>query len=175
MGHERARRKRTPSVLELESREVLSGGIAASAAAEIRALASFVPLIKGTINGTVTSVTRVSATTDVVTYTAHGKANIIGDGNGSGQHTIMRKPVKGHPTSDTWSNGNASVTGTTDTVAFNYSGTGHTNANGSFTASLHGRATSVAGLHTGLSGSFTAQIAGNVNSNTFTITFSVKV
>lgn len=176
MDHKRKSRSRAPIFHELESRALMSAGLTSStAAAEIRALASFIPLIKGTITGTVTNITHVSPTTDVISYTAHGKANIIGDGNGSGHHTITRKPVKGRPTNDTWSNGQATVTGTTDTVAFNYSGTGHTNANGSFSATLHGRATSIAGLNRGLSGSFNAQVSGNVQSNTFTITFTVKV
>jgi hypothetical protein len=110
-----------------------------------------------------------------VAYTAQGKANIIGDGRGSGQHTITSKAVKHHPTNDTYSNGTATVTGTTDTVAIRYTGTGHTNANGSFTATLHGTARSVAGLHSGLSGSFTAQLSGNSRTGAFAISFTIKV
>ena len=125
--------------------------------------------------GTVTSITPTSATTEVVDYRPTGKANIIGDGSGPGHHTITSKVVKKHPSNDTYSKGLATITGTTDTVAFSYTGTGHTNANGSFTATLHGKATSVAGEHAGLSGSITAQLSGNNRTGSFTISFSVKL
>jgi hypothetical protein len=169
------RRNLAPSVEGMESRNLLSAGAASLAASEVRELEFHIPVIKGTITGTVTSITPVSGTTEVVAYSAHGKANIIGDGGGTGQHTIMSKVVKKHPTNDTYSNGSATVTGTTDTVAIRYTGTGHTNANGSFTATLHGTATSVAGEHAGLSGSFTAQLSGNSRTGSFRITFSIKV
>jgi hypothetical protein len=175
MRHDRQRRSRTPNVEGLESRNLLSAGIASPTSAEIHGLKFVIPPIKGTIHGTITSITPISATSEVVDYLAQGKANIIGDGRGSGEHTITSKVVKKHPTNDTYSNGLATVTGTTDTVNFNYSGTGHTNANGSFTATLHGRATSVAGLHAGLSGSITAQISGNNRTGSFTISFSIKL
>ena len=171
--HDRQRRSRTPNVEGLESRNLLSAGVASTIVAEIHELKISIPPIKGTIHGTITSITHTSATTEVVDYTAAGKANIIGDGHGSGQHTITSKVVKKHPTNDTYSKGTATITGTTDTVNFSYTGTGHTNANGSFTATLHGKATSVAGEHAGLSGSITAQISGNNRTGSFTISFSV--
>ena len=179
MRHDRRRRSRTPNVEGLESRNLLSAGVS-PAGAEIHALKFVIPPIKippinGTIHGTITSITPISATTSVVDYTAAGKANIIGDGHGSGQHTITSKVVKKHPTNDTYSKGTATIIGTTDTVKFSYTGTGHTNANGSFTATLHGTATSIAGEHAGLSGSITAQISGNNRTGSFTISFSVKL
>ena len=167
MHHDRQRRSRSPIVEGLESRNLLSAGV--------HELKFAIPAIKGTIHGTVTSITPTSATAEIVEYTAIGKANIIGDGRGSGQHTITSKVVKKHPTNDTYSNGRATVAGTTDMVDFSYSGTGHTNPNGSFTATLHGRATSVAGLDAGLSGSFTAQLSGNNRTSSFTISFSIKL
>jgi hypothetical protein len=178
--HNRERRGRTPNVDGLETRNLLSAGVAAPSVAEIHAL-NFVippikiPPIKGTIHGMVTSLTPISATSEIVDYTAQGKANIIGDGRGSGQHTITSKVVKKHPTNDTYTKGLATLTGTTDTVQFSYTGTGHTNANGSFTATLHGKATSIAGEHQGLSGSITAQISGNNRTSLFTISFSIKL
>src|SRR4051794_1210792 len=150
MRNDRQRRGRSPIVEGLESRNLLSAGVAAHPGAEVHELKVAIPAIRGTIHGTVTNVTRISSTTEVVDYTAQGKANIIGDGSGTGEHTITSKVVKKHPTNDTYRNGSATLTGTTDTVAITYTGTGHTNANGSFTATLRGRATSVAGLHTGL-------------------------
>lgn len=175
MRHDRQRRGRSPIVEGLEPRNLLSAGIAAHPSAEIHELKFVIPTIKGSIHGTVTSITPISSTSEIVDYTAIGKANIIGDGRGAGEHTITSKVVKKHPTNDTYTNGRASVTGTTDTVNFTYSGTGHTNANGSFTATLHGRATSVAGEHVGLSGSFTASLSGNNRTGSFTISFSVKL
>ncbi len=180
MRHDRRRRSRTPNVEGLESRNLLSAGVASTIGAEIHELGFTIPPIKippinGTIHGTVTSITPISATSEIVAYTAIGKANIIGDGSGYGEHTITSKVVKKHPTNDTYSKGQATVTGTTDTVNFTYTGTGHTNANGSFTATLHGKATSVAGLHAGLSGSFTASIGGNNRTGSFTISFSIKL
>jgi hypothetical protein len=180
MRHDRQRRSRAPKVEGLESRNLLSAGVASPGGAEIHELKFVIPPIKippihGTIHGTITNITQSSSTTEVVSYTAQGKANIIGDGHGSGQHTITSKVVKKHPTNDTYSNGLAMITGTTDTVNFSYTGTGHTNANGSFTATLHGKATSVAGLHAGLSGPITAQISGNNRTGSFTISFSVKL
>ena len=154
---------------------MLSVAVASHPAPEVHALKFAIPPIKGTIQGTVTGIDRTSATTEVVHYTAAGKANIIGDGQGAGQHTLTSKAVKKHPTNDTYSNGLATITGTTGKVDFNYSGTGHTNANGSFTATLHGRATSVAGLHAGLGGPITAQVSGNNRTGSFTISFSVKL
>jgi hypothetical protein len=174
MRTDRQRRGRSPIVEGLESRNLLSAGVAAHSGAEVHGLKVAIPAIKGTIHGTVTSVTPISSTTAIVAYTAQGKANIIGDGIGSGEHTITSKVVKKHPTNDTYRNGSATITGTTDTVAITYTGTGHTSANGRFTANLHGRATSIAGLHAGLGGSFTAQLSGNTRSGSFTITFTVK-
>jgi hypothetical protein len=180
MRHDRQRRSRTPKVEGLESRNLLSAGFTSHGVAEIHGIKFTIPPIKippisGTIHGTVTNIAQTSSTTEVVNYTALGKANIIGDGHGSGQHTITSKVVKKHPTNDTYSNGLATITGTTDTVKFSYTGTGHTNANGSFTATLHGKATSIAGLDAGLSGSITAQISGNNRTGSFTISFSVKL
>jgi hypothetical protein len=177
---DRERRSRTPNVEGLEPRNLLSAGVASAIGAEIHELKFVPPPIKippinGTIHGTITSITPISATTSVVDYTAAGKANIIGDGHGSGQHTITSKVIKKHPTNDTYTKGLATITGTTDTVTFRYTGTGHTDANGSFTATLHGNATSIAGEHAGLSGSITAQISGNNRTGSFTISFSVKL
>jgi hypothetical protein len=180
MRHDRERRSRTPNIEGLESRNLLSAGVASTIGAEIHELKFVIPPIKippinGTIHGTVTSITPITATSEVVDYTAAGKANIIGDGHGSGHQTITSKVVKNHPTNDTYTNGLATITGTTDTVKFSYTGTGHTNPNGSFTATLHGTATSIAGEHAGLSGSITAQISGNNRTGSFTISFSVKL
>jgi len=171
---------RTPNVEGLESRNLLSATAASPLSAEVHALKFTLPPIKippinGTIRGTITSITPTSKTTEVVTYTAIGKANIIGDGRGGGQHTLTSKPVKNHPSNDTYANGQATVTGTTDTVAITYSGTGHTNANGGFTANLKGKATSIAGLDVGLSGPFSATLSGNNRTGSFTISFSVKL
>jgi hypothetical protein len=174
MRHDRQRRSRSPIVEGLEPRNLLSAGVAPHSG-EVHELRISIPAIKGTIHGTITSITPISSTSEVVDYTAQGKANIIGDGRGFGQHTITSKAVKKHPSNDTYSKGQATIVGTTDTVNFSYSGTGHTNANGSFTATLHGRATSVAGEHAGLSGSITAQISGNNRTGSFTISFSVKL
>jgi hypothetical protein len=179
-SQDRQRRSRTPKVEGLESRNLLSAGIASHGGAEIHELKFTIPPIKippinGTIHGTVTSIAPISATTEVVNYTAIGKANIIGDAHGSGQHTITSKVVKKHPTNDTYTKGLTTFTGTTDTVQFHYTGTGHTNANGSFTATLHGTATSVAGEHVGLSGPITATLSGNNRTGSFTISFSVKL
>lgn len=177
MRQDRQRRSRSlsPNVEGMESRNLLNAGIASDLGAIVRDLKISIPAIKGTIHGTITSITPISSTTEIVDYTAAGKANIIGDGSGFGQHTITSKVVKKHPTNDTYSHGQATVTGTTDTVNFSYTGTGHTNANGSFTATLHGKATSVAGEHAGLSGSFTAQISGNNRTGSFTISFNLKL
>jgi hypothetical protein len=175
MRTDRQRRSRSPIVEGLESRNLLNAGVLAHPGAEVHELKVAIPAIKGTIHGTVTSITPISSTTSVVDYSAQGKANIIGDGRGTGEHTITSKVVKKHPTNDTYRNGSATITGTTDTVAITYTGTGHTNANGRFTATLHGRATSIAGLHQGLGGSFTAQISGNNRTGSFTITFAVKL
>jgi hypothetical protein len=175
MHTDRQRRGRSPILEGMESRNLLSGGLASQLAAEVHVLRLKIPPIQGTIRGTVAGITPISASTEVVTFSAQGKANIIGDGRGSGQFTIASKAVKHHPTNDTYSNGSATVTGTTDTVAIRYTGTGHTNANGSFTATLHGTAKSVAGQHSGLSGSFTAQLSGNSRTGPFAISFTIKV
>jgi hypothetical protein len=175
MAHDRQRRSRTPIVEGLESRNLLSAGVAGDPAAEVHQLGFTIPAIKGTIQGTVTSIVPISTKSEIVEYIAEGKANIIGDGRGFGSHTITSKIVKKHPTNDTYTNGTATVTGTTDMVAIHYTGTGHTNANGSFTATLRGRATSVAGMDQGLSGSFTAQLSGNSRTGSFTISFSIKL
>jgi hypothetical protein len=141
----------------------------------IHELSFKIPPIKGTITGTVTSITPLSAHSEVVNYTAKGKANIIGDGRGSGEHTITSKILKNHTSNDTYSKGSATLQGTTDLVSLQYTGTGHTNANGSFTATLHGTARSIGGLHEGLSGSFTAQLSGTNRTGPFTISFSIKL
>lgn len=177
---DRQRPRRTPNVEGLESRNLLSAGIAPSNLAEVHALKTGtppikIPLIKGTLHGMVTSVTPTSSTSEVVTYTVVGKANIIGDGHGNGQHTITSKLVKRHSTNDTYAHGQAKLIGTTDTVAITYSGSGHTNANGSFTATLKGKATSVAGLHAGRSGPFNASLSGNNSSSSFTVSFTIKL
>jgi hypothetical protein len=170
------RQSRHPVVEGLESRNLLSAGGSSAFAAEVRSLAgSFILSISGTIQGTVTSITRVSATTEVVTYTAHGKANIIGDGSGSGRHTITSQLLKNKSTQDTYTNGSATVQGTTDRVAIHYAGTGQTKPNGSFTATLKGTAASIAGEHAGLSGSFVAQLSGSSRTGPFTISFTIYV
>ena len=133
------------------------------------------PLIKGTIQGTVTGITPLSASSDVVAYVARGKANIIGDGKGFGQHTIQSKVLRDHSSSDTYSNGTGTIVGTTDTVAIRYKGTGHTNPDGTWTARWTGTARSVAGLHAGLSGSFSARASGNYRTGTFTIAITIQV
>ena len=172
---DRQRRGRTPMVERMESRLVPSTGAGLNPTALIHELKLNIPPIHGAIQGTVTNIAPISATTEVVTFSAQGKANIIGDGRGSGQFTIASKAVKHHPTNDTYTNGSATVTGTTDTVAIHFTGTGHTNANGTFTATLHGTARSVAGQHAGLSGSFTAQLNGNSRTGPFAISFTIKV
>ena len=172
---DRQRRRRTPIVEGMETRNLLSSGGRLDLSAVVHELKLKIPAIQGTIHGTVSNITPISATTEVVTFSAQGKANIIGDGRGHGQYTIASKPVKHHPTNDTYTNGTATVTGTTDTVALRYTGTGHTNANGTFTATLHGTAKSVAGQHAGLSGSFTAQLGGNSRTGPFVISFTIKV
>jgi hypothetical protein len=170
------RLSRTPVVDGLESRGLLSGGAASVAVASFHGIpTTFLPAIKGTIHGVVTGIAPISATSEVVTYTARGKANIIGDGKGFGQHTIKSKALKNHTTSDTYSNGSATVIGTTDTVAIRYTGAGHTNTNGSWTATWKGTARSVAGQHSGLSGSFSAQLSGDSRSGEFTINLTIKV
>ncbi len=172
----RRRPSRHPVVEGFESRNLLSAGVSSAFVAEIRSLAgSLIPAINGTIQGTVTSITRISATTEVVTYSARGKANIIGDGGGSGQHTITSKLLKNKFTQDTYTNGSATVQGTTDRVAIHYAGTGQTSPNGSFTATLKGTAASIAGEHAGLSGSFVAQLSGNSRTGPFTISFTIRV
>ena len=119
----------------LESRAVCNGSWASSVAAEISALKLNLGIaIQGTIHGTVTSITPLSSTSELVTYTAQGKANIIGDGRGGGHHVITSKAVKNRPTNDTYSQGFLTVTGTTDEVDMTYTGSGHTQSNGSFTA-----------------------------------------
>ena len=170
---DRSRFRRVPNLDGLELRRLLS--TIARPSAEVHALRISLPTIHGTIQGTVTSITPINGSTEVVTYTAQGKANIIGDGRGSGQHTLTSKVVKKHPTNDTYTNGLATLSGTTDMVQYHYTGTGHTKADGSFTATLHGRATSVGGLHSGLSGNITAQLSGNNRTGVFTITFSIKL
>ena len=171
----RQRRRRAPIVEGMESRNLLSAGARIDLSAVVHELRLSIPAIHGTIRGTVTNIAPISASTEVVTFSAQGKANIIGDGRGTGQYTITSKAVKHHPTNDTYTNGSATVTGTTDTVALRYTGTGHTNANGTFTATLHGTARSVAGQHAGLSGSFTAQLSGNSRTGPFVISFTIKV
>jgi hypothetical protein len=177
MSHnDRLRRSHIPLVDGLETRGLLSAGGTSVLLAEIHGIPAFLaPTIRGTIDGTVTNITPISSTSELVSYRAQGKANIIGDGKGFGQHVITSKVLKNHSTNDTYKNGSATVKGTTDTVAIRYSGTGHTNANGSWTATWKGTARSVAGEHAGLSGSFTAQLSGNSRSGTFTINLTIKV
>jgi hypothetical protein len=172
----RKRRNRQPVVEGFESRDLLSAGLSSAVVAEFRTLgASMIPAISGTIQGTVTRITPISASSEVVTYSAQGKANIIGDGRGTGQHTITSTHLKNGGTSDIYRNGLATVKGTTDLVAIHYAGTGQTRPNGSFTATLQGTAVSVAGQHAGLGGSFVALLSGNSRTGPFTITFTIHV
>jgi hypothetical protein len=175
MRRDRQSRSWKPAVEGVESRNLMSVGIHSIPSAMIHDLKFNIPAINGTIVGTVTSITPISARSQVVDYIAKGKANIIGDGRGSGEHTITSKVLKNHSTNDTYSNGSATLQGTTDLVSIHYTGTGHTNANGSFAATLHGTARSIAGQHAGLGGSFTAQLSGNNRTGSFTISFSIKV
>ncbi len=154
----------------LEKREVLSAGL--------RVPAFKINLgvtIQGTIHGSVTEITPISPTAQLVNYTGIGKANIIGDGHGSGHHVITSHAAGKKPTNDTYSQGQLSLAGTTDQVQVTYTGTGHTKADGSFTATLKGTAQSVAGQHAGLSGGFTATLSGNNRTGTFTVTFKIKL
>lgn len=170
------RRAWIPTVEGMESRAVLSTMTPSLSAAMVRELkASLIPAIKGTIQGTVTSITPISATSQIVTYDGKGKANIIGDGRGTGQHTITSRPLRNGGSTDTYRNGSLTVKGTTDLVSVHYTGTGRTNKNGSFTATLRGTAQSVAGANAGLSGSFTAQLSGNSRTGTFMINFTARV
>ena len=171
----RLRRSYLPSVDGLETRGLLSAGGAIVSAAIRGIPAGLIPPIRGTITGTVTNMTQLSPTSEMVSYTARGKANIIGDGKGSGQHVITSKALKNGTSRDTYKNGSATVKGTTDTVAIRYKGTGHTNADGSFTATWKGTARSVAGTNAGLSGSFAAKISGSSRTGSFTITFSISL
>lgn len=170
----RTRPRYTPTVEVAEARALLS--LAVPAPAAVRALEfSFVPAIHGTIYGTVTSVTPVSPTSEIVSYSGHGKANIIGDGSGTGQQTITSQHLRNGSTRDIYRNGSTMIQGTTDLVSVHYTGAGRTNPNGSFMATLHGTARSVAGLDAGLSGSFVAQISGNSRTGPFTIRFTIRV
>jgi hypothetical protein len=171
----RRRRSCQPTIEGMEIRNLLSTGIQAIWPSLIRDLNIKVPPINGTITGTVTSITPVSSHSETVIYSAQGKANVIGDGHGSGDHTITSKVHKDHSSNDTYSNGSAILQGTTDLVSLTYTGTGHTAANGSFTATLHGTAQSIAGEHAGLSGSFTATLSGNNRTGSFTISFKIKI
>lgn len=171
----RRRRSCQPIVEGMETRNLLSAGIQSISPSLVHDLNIKIPAIHGTITGTVTSITPVSSHSEVVSYTAKGKANIIGDGHGSGEHTIASKVLKNHTSNDTYSHGSAILQGTTDLVSLQYTGTGHTAANGSFTATLHGSARSIAGEHAGLNGSFTAQLSGNNRTGSFTISFNIKI
>src|SRR4051794_4912426 len=117
---DRQRRRRAPVVEGMETRNLLSAGAGLNLSAVAHELRLHIPAIHGTIHGTVTNIAPISATTEVVTFSAQGKANVIGDGRGTGQYTITSKPVKHHPTNDTYTNGSATVTGTTDTVAIRF-------------------------------------------------------
>lgn len=169
------RRKRIPLVEGLESRGLLSSGVPTVSHAAIETIASLIPAITGTIHGTITQITPLSANSQEVFYTARGKANIIGDGKGSGHHVIVSKPLKNGGSKDIYKNGLATIAGTTDTVAIHYTGQGHTNANGSFTANWKGTARSVAGSHAGIGGSFSARISGPSRTGDFMIKITIKV
>jgi hypothetical protein len=172
----RKRRSHSPRVEGLESRGLLTAGVASVSASSFHGIPAFlIPAIKGTIQGDVTGVTPISASSEIVTYTARGEANIIGDGKGFGEHTMMSKLLKNHTSKDTYSNGSATIVGTTDTVAIHYTGFGHTSMNRSWTATWIGTAKSVAGQHVGLGGSFSAQLSGSARSSSFTIHFSIRV
>lgn len=170
----RIRPRYSPTVEVAGARALLSLAVPAGPSARVPEF-SFVPAIHGFIDGTVTNVTPVSSTSEVVSYSAHGKANIIGDGSGTGQHTITSQHLRNGASRDVYRNGSAMIRGTTDLVSVHYTGSGHTNPNGSFTATLHGTARSVAGLDAGLSGSFTAQIRGSSRTGPFTIQFTIRV
>jgi len=176
MSHiDRHRRSSTPFVEGLESRRLLSAGRASVVSAEFSIPSGLIPAIKGTIYATITSISQLSPTTELVDYTAQGKATIIGDGKGYGQTEVVRKLLKNGSTNDTYKNGSATILGNTDTVAIHYSGTGHTNAAGNWTATWKGTAKSVAGEHAGLSGSFSAKLSGSNQSGTFTVNLTIKV
>lgn len=170
------RRAWNPTVEGMESRNLLSTVAPSVSAAAVRELrASFIPVIRGTIQGTVTSITPISSTSQVVTFEGRGQGNIIGDGRGTGQHTITSRPLRNGGTIDTYRDGSVTVEGSTDRVVAQYTGTGRTNRNGSFTAILRGTARSVAGANAGLSGAFVARLSGSSRTGAFTITFTIRV
>lgn len=139
------------------------------------ALSSRIPPIQGTIHGTVTQITPLSANSELVSYTAIAKANIIGDGRGGGSHVIKSRPFRMGGSIDQYQNGNATVKGTTDTVAIRYTGIGRTLPDGSFTANWRGVAISVADEHAGLSGPFNAHASGNSRTGDFSINISLRL
>ncbi len=172
----RSRKTRALIVEAVESRTLLSTAVPALSERAARIVEAFaIPAIKGFINGTVTGITQLSPNSELVTYSGKGKANIIGDGKGTGQHVITSHLLKNGSSNDTYRQGSAMIRGTTDLVSVQYTGKGRTNPNGSFTATLHGRARSVSGSAAGLSGSFTAQISGSSRTGPFTINFTIKV
>lgn len=164
----------SPTVELAEPRALVSVAVPAAHPVRVPEF-SFIPAIHGYIDGTVTNITPISPTSAIVSYSGHGKANIIGDGSGTGQHTITSQHLRNGSTRDSYRNGSAMIQGTTDLVSVHYTGSGHTNPNGSFTATLHGTARSVAGLDAGLSGSFTAQISGSSRTGPCTIHFTIRV
>ena len=174
--NERKRQSRTLSVERLESRNLLNAAVLSHSVTEVQALrAPTATVIRGTIHATITSTT--PSTTDpfprTVTYSGQGNASFIGQGPITGQHTVTSSPFKNTST-DTYTNGTTTLTAARGVVDASYTGSGRTNANGRFTATLRGTASGDSGLAAGHSGSFVAQLSGNKQANTFTITFTIK-
>ena len=162
----------------LETRNLLSTAAPSmsAAVAELRQLqAAVATVIKGTISGKVTGITRLSATSQLVTYTGQGMSSVFGKISVTGRHTITTKLIKNKPSDDTYTKGTATAKGTTGAVALTYTGTGHTAANGVYTATWTGTALETAGQAVGLKGTFVAQVSGNVRTGVFSITFTIKV
>ncbi len=173
----RPRRKCVPQVDGLEQRGLMTAGLRSAFFSHqlMRSISSLVPPIRGTIHGTITQITPLSARSQEVSYTAVAKANIIGDGRGGGHHMILSRPLRHGGTLDLYRNSAAAVKGTTDTVAIGYNGTGRTQPDGSFTANWRGTARSIAGLHAGLAGSFNAHASGNARTGDFTINILIRL
>lgn len=141
----------------------------------LSAISARIPPIQGTIRGSVTQITPLSANSEQVAYTAIAKANIIGDGRGGGSHVIISRPFRLGGSIDLYKSGLATVKGTTDTVSIRYSGIGRTLPDGSFSANWRGFAVSVQGQHAGLSGPFQAHASGNSRTGDFVINISLRV
>lgn len=170
-GKARTRRRRQFSIEGLESRNLLSvpipspgeiGGITREGA------------IKGTIHGSITSQTPIAGNAQHVTanFSGNGNAPHLGAVSLSGTETITIS-MSGKNSNQSYSGGSATLSAYAGKFTLTFTGSGHTNKNGTLTGNFHGTAKGTSGLVVGVNAPLSFQIRGNAKTGTFTMTFRI--